>query len=649
MNMKHFTTFVKDQVLVIQFDMEDKTVNLLNQQSLTSLKSLMTSAYTDDKIQGIVIQSAKDSFCMGADVNFIQKLVATHPNSETLYQKIWEMQSFLLSFEKPTVAIINGRCLGGGLELALACHYRVGIERTKLQLALPEVRLGIIPGLGGTQRLPRLIGLENALQMLLKGAPVSEDKALSQGLLNSITTEKSALKQAIDYIHSHNPRDHKDKMLNMYQPDHLMTMSAASALAKKQTQGCYVNVENLLQAVYEGHLVSLESGLKTETEYFVKTLLHPSTQAMLKTLYIDRQALRKKAKDALENHPITQIGIIGGGFMGGAIAAHAQVQGLKVVVIETDQERMLKAKEYIDSLVSKYSQTNRTKPLPKVTITKEYQKLKGCELVIEAVFEDLALKRQVLRQAEQYMDDQAVLASNTSTIPITLLAEELVSPKRFVGIHFFSPVAKMALIEVIAGKLTNKRALDFGKALSAVLNKTPIIVKDIRGFYTSNVCMGYIYEAITLLTEGVSPTVIENAAKQIGMPAPPLALVDEIGIDVAWHILQEAKKDPEASQPSQAVLDLVDQMYQQKRLGRKTQKGFYLYEPKKQLWPELMTMYPHIEHDFESVKKRLFDAQVNTAKTIQEKGYISKEEANVGAILGLGFCPQTGGPIVNKG
>ena len=637
--MIHFTQKTQNNIIILTFDMQDKTVNLLDASTLKELKKCIKNAESDISIKGIIIQSAKDNFCHGADVTFIQKLLRSHTEPKALYDKIWDMQDFFQSFTKPIVAIINGQCLGGGLELALACHYRIGIKDTKLRLALPEVRLGIIPGLGGTQRLPRLIGLENALQMLLKGSPVREDTALNQGLIDNLCSTKTALTEAISYINNHNPK--KDKAPHLYQPNHLMTLSAASALAKKQAQGCYINVENLLQAVYEGMLVDLNNGLKTETEYFVKTLLHPNTQAMLKTLYTDRMALRKKAKFAHQKHPITHLGVIGGGFMGSAIAAHALSNQLQVTVIEKDQDCLLKTKQTIDDLLAKYPPQKR----PKLHISTELSKLNKCELVIEAVPEDMTLKQRTLSLAEQYLHPEAVLASNTSTLPITELAEVLTSPKRFVGIHFFSPVAKMTLIEIIQGKQTNKRAIDTAKSLTTIMQKTPILVKDIRGFYTSSVCMGYIYEAITLLTEGANPALIENAAKQIGMPAAPLALIDEIGIDIAWHILQSNQSDPKASLPNKKVIQLVDEMYTSKRLGRKTQKGFYEYHPQKHLWPELFQKHPQKTFSLEDIKSRLLNAQVSIANKIHQSGHITNEEANVGAILGLGFCPQTGGPI----
>lgn len=624
----------------IEFDMHDKSVNLLNNSTLLELKQLIKTANSDKNVYGVIISSKKEHFCLGADVPFILRMIKNHPKPQDLYEKVWEMQSLLSNFKKPTVCIVHGQCLGGGLELALACHYRIGISGTKLRLGLPEVRLGIMPGLGGTQRLPRLIGLEPALNMLLKGTTVREDIAAKQGLIDELaTTKNQALHTAKALLQKKTLPN--DKAVSLYKPEHVMTLSAAFALTKKQSQGCYTNVENLLQAIYEGHLVDLDNGLKTETEYFVKTLLEPTTQNMIKTLYIDRQHLRKQAKKSLSTTPITTLGVIGGGFMGAGIAAHALQQGLNVVIIEQNNKALQLAKTRLDELQQKYPPGK----IGKLTISTDMHPLKTCQVVIEAVYEDMALKQNILQQAEHYLDQKAILASNTSTIPITHLASVLKDPTRFVGIHFFSPVAKMQLIEIIQGQKTQLKTLDIARGLTAALNKVPITVKDTRGFYTSQIVMGYIFEAITLITEGANPIEIEHAARQIGMPTPPLALLDEIGIDIAWHIIQENHKDPESPPLANAAIELINELYSHTRLGRKTQQGFYSYQPEKHLWPEILHKYPAKEHLFEDLKKRLLNIQVTMAHTIHQQGLIKKEDANVGAILGLGFCPWSGGPM----
>lgn len=637
--MKHFKETLQKDILVISFDMKDKAVNLLNDQTLKELKKIMGAADLNPQVNGIIIESAKENFCLGADITFIKKLIAEHKTPSDLVEKIWDIQLFFSSFNKPTACLIHGQCLGGGLELALACDYRVGVQNTKLRLGLPEVRIGIMPGLGGTQRLPRLIGLEPALQMLLKGTTIKEDKALSQGVIDDIAPTLKSAKTIAESLIKNGKK--KLKEIDIYTSSNTMVLSAASALTKKQAQGCYKNIEYLLQALHDGHLVSLAHGLRTETEFFVKTLMEPSVEHMLDTIYTQRQALRKKAKEASQKHVIQTLGVIGGGFMGAAIAAHALASNLPVVLIEKDADSLVTAKDNVDALLQKYP----TAKFPKITITKNLASLKKCELVIEAVYEDIALKQRVLSHAENHLSPNAILASNTSTLPITELALALARPEQFVGIHFFSPVAKMALIEIIEGKKTKTPAIQHAKSLTSLMNKTPILVKDTRGFYTSSVCMGYIYEAITLLTEGVNPIQIENAGKQIGMPASPLALIDEIGIDIAWHILQESHKDTSMLKPNPQVITLINRMYEEKRLGRKTQKGFYIYHKDKYLWPELFDLFPSKEYAFTDIKKRLLNAQVSIAHGIYNKGLISKEEANVGAVLGLGFCPWSGGPL----
>lgn len=639
--MKHFKTTQKKNALIVTFDMHEKSANLLNHSTFSELKHIFNTAENDPDINGIILLSDKKDFCLGADVNYIIKMVNKSTKAQELYNKLWALQKFLLSFKKTTIAIINGQCLGGGFELALACHYRIGLQNTKLRLALPEVRIGIMPGLGGTQRLPRLIGFQAAMPHILKGSVIREDAALKNGTIDTLAKNNSdALNHAFKYIQNSTQRKHTHNIYP-YTKDNLMQYAAAAALTKKTAQGCYPNIENILQAVYEGSLFDLENALKTETMYFVKTLLTPESQAMLKTIYIDRTHLRKEAKVAIEAFNPKTIGIIGGGFMGSGIAAHCLQHDLKVILIEKDQEGLTQTKNKVDELLQKYPLKKR----PKIMITTSFSSLKQCDMCIEAVYEDMDLKQNILKKVAHFMPEDALIASNTSSIPISMLAQGLPQPDRFIGIHFFSPVARMELIEIIEGKKTSAKTRKRAQAFTALLNKTPITVKDTRGFYTSQIVMGYIYEALLLITEGASPIEVEHAAKQIGMPTPPLALADEIGIDIAWHVLHENQKDTSMQSPSHAVMKLIDDMYNAKRLGRKTLLGFYEYQPEKKLCLNLLNKYPKTEISFESLKNRLYSVQKSIAKSVYDQGLISEIDANVGAILGLGFCPWTGGPI----
>ncbi|UTC24831.1 3-hydroxyacyl-CoA dehydrogenase NAD-binding domain-containing protein [Candidatus Comchoanobacter bicostacola] len=637
--MNHILYQVQSNVAILTLQQKNKSNNLITASVFSELKKYIYQANHDDNIQGLIITSGFNHFCYGADVAFIQKLTTT-PLS-TQYKKIMDMHEVLmvLTEGKPSVCLINGLCLGGGLEIALATQYRIGIMNTQMRLGLPEVKIGLIPGLGGTQRLIRLIGLEHALPTLLKGNNVHEDQALQYQLIDALSkTKKIAITQSIAWIK--NPETSRKKhSVNPYR--NLQTFSGACALIKKDTQGCYTHVENLIQCIYEGALLPLRLSLECEAHFFLKTLNSKQSQDILKTLFFDRMAIRKHAKSCAKRHAIEHLGIIGGGFMGSAIAAHALANGIPCTVIE-QPKRITQVTQTLHACLQNYPPTSA-----KMKITSDMKQLSKADVVIEAVFENIELKQSILKEAEQYLKKGALLATNTSSIPVGILAQALESPQQFIGIHFFSPVRKMQLVEIISSKKSNIASQQKALALSILLKKTPILVKDIAGFYTTNVAMAYASSALDMLSKGIPAHLIETAARRIGMPTPPLQLLDEIGIDVIHGIIQQQKSLSQKVNPH--AEKIITELYTQKRMGRKEKAGFYSYTPSRILWDGIKQWEKLDQsYDIANIEHQLFSAQTNAAKELVETGIIDAASANVGAILGLGFCPWSGGPLQNN-
>ena len=570
------------------------------------------------------------------NVQYIQKL-STY-STRTQFKTLTDLHALLemLYTGKPTAAVVSGQCLGGGLELILAAHFRIAVQSSPLRIGLPEVRIGIIPGLGGTQRLPRLVGLEHALPMLLKGEIIGTQQAEKIGLIDESTKTKSqAMQKAVRYIKKNTIR--KENTINPY--DSLQTFSAAIALSKKQTQGCYPHIQTLLQAIYEGGLVERTAALEVETHLFIKTLESEQSKRMLHTLFLAPKKLKQMAREYAKKYPICHIGIIGGGFMGSAIAAHALQSGIDVTIIEQTHELQACAAR-IKQLRAQYP-TNMHKA--KLKISTQYTTLSHTELVIEAIFENITQKQVILQEVEQHVSKDCIIASNTSSIPISLLAKSLSNPDRFVGIHFFSPVAKMQLVEIIKGRHTKRLTVAKAQALTSVFNKVAICIKDTPGFYTTNIAMAYADTALKLLASGAAHY-IETAATRIGMPTPPLKLMDEIGIDVIWSILEAKQQYAKTSLPKHTKL--LENMFTRGRLGRKNKAGFYDYDKGKcLLWAELSNQ-KHISNlSIEEIESRLYNAQTSVAKQLVDMGIVDPVSANVGAVFGLGFCPWSGGPI----
>jgi 3-hydroxyacyl-CoA dehydrogenase / enoyl-CoA hydratase / 3-hydroxybutyryl-CoA epimerase len=652
-----------DGIAVISWHMADRSMNVLNIASIDAFRENVEKALGDDAVKGIVIASKKNDFVAGADL--------TQLLSSRVPQEIMDFgdnfKNTLRALElsaKPVAAAINGTALGGGFEICLGCNYRVAADNPKTLIGLPEVKLGLLPGAGGTQRLPRLIGIRNALPLLLEGTHLSPEKALKQGLIHAIVPADellSAAKQWIldggDVVQPWDQKGFKVPGGGSQSPAGYETFSAGGAMLRQKTWGNYPAPVAIMSCVYEGLNCAFDAGLKLESRHFAALASDNVAHNMVRTLFFsmgDANKLKGRPKD-VEKSDFKKIGILGAGMMGAGIAHVTAMAGLDVVLLDSTQDAADKGKGYSEGLLNKaisrkrMTEEKRDGILGLIKPTTDYADLAGCDMVIEAVFEDRAIKADVTTKTEAVIAEDAIFASNTSTLPITGLAEASGRPANFIGLHFFSPVDKMPLVEIIMGEKTGDvalaRAMDFVKRI----RKTPVVVNDSRGFYTSRVFATYVAEGLALLGEGVKPALIENAGRMAGMPVGPLALADEVSLTLMQHVATQTKADLgdkyQGTPADPVVAKMVDELG---REGKKAGRGFYDYpqDGDKHLWPGLADAYPVAEAqpDVEDIKKRMMYVQsVETARCIEENVVTTPEDADVGSILGWGFAPFHGG------
>jgi 3-hydroxyacyl-CoA dehydrogenase/enoyl-CoA hydratase/3-hydroxybutyryl-CoA epimerase len=535
-------------------------------------------------------------------------------------------------------------------------------------MALPEVKVGIFPGAGGTQRVPRLTDQQQALQMLTSGQTLSPQQAKSMGLIHEIAeparlvdTAKAMIRNGLKPVAPWDEKGFKLPGGPIYSPAGFNLWPPAIAILRRETYGNYPAAAAILKCVYEGLLVPFDTALRIEQRYFTEIMQTKEAAAMIRSLFVSLQELNKGARRpaGVPETKFKKIGILGAGFMGAGIAYVTAKAGIPVVLLDRDLESATKGKAHSDSLISDQVKKGRAKPEDKdkllslITPTADYADLAGCDLVVEAVFEDSAVKKSATEQAEAVLKPSAIFASNTSTIPISSLAKNSARPKNFIGIHFFSPVDKMMLVEIILGKKTGDKALATAIDFVRAIKKTPIVVNDTRGFYVNRCVLRYMSEAYKMLIEGVPAPMIENAAKAAGMPVGPLALTDETAIDLAQKIMKQTIRDlgDKAVDPKQMALinTMVDD---HGRSGRKNGKGFYDYPAKpakKKLWPGLKDLYPQLapeKVDYEELQQRLLVTIALEAARVMEEGIVSDpREADVGSILAFGFAPYTGGAL----
>ena len=670
-----------DGIATLTWDMPERSMNVITPQVMEELNQVVDKVASDEAIKGCVIVSGKESFSGGADLTMLQGLrdlyvgLAKEQGEQIAMQrffdesrKLSQLYRKLETCGKPFAAAVHGVCLGGAFELALSCQLRVVSDDPSTRVGLPEIKVGLFPGAGGTQRVARLMQTGDALQMMFKGEQIKALPARNMGLVHAVLPRAEIVSAAKEWLKA-NPQakqpweDPKFKLPSnkVHSPAGMQIWPPANAIYRRETNDNYPAARAILSAVYEGLQLPMDLALKVESRYFAKILRTKEAASMIRSLFVSMQELNKGARRPAEVPPskLKKVGIVGAGFMGAGVAYVTALAGLDVVLVDRDMEAAEKGKAYSHKLVSDQIMKGRAKTadrdalLGRIKPSADYADLKGCDLVIEAVFEDPKVKAEVIAKVEAVVGPKTIFGSNTSTLPITGLASHSQRPKNFVGIHFFSPVEKMLLVEIIKAKKTGDKALAMALDYVRAIKKTPIVVNDTRGFY-ANRCVGnYIREGHLMLMEGVPPAMIEAAGKQAGMPVGPLSLNDEVAVDLAWKVLKATKAQlGEASvDPAQEKL-LSDMVEKHGRLGRKNKKGFYDYPEAgpKRLWPGLAELTANrLEPeliDMAELKHRLLVTQaLEAAKTYEEGVVTDPREADVGSIIGFGFAPYSGGTL----
>ena len=661
-----------DKIVTLTIDMPGQSANTMNAAYREAMGETINRLEADKAdIAGVILTSGKSTFFAGGDLN---ELVQAQPeHAEPFFQMVETIKGQLRRLEKlgkPVVAAINGAALGGGFEIALACQRRICLSNSKIQLGLPEVTLGLLPGGGGVTRLVRLLGLQAAFPFLMEGKRVRPQAALEAGLIHELAdTPEEMLAKARAWILA-NPNAKQPWDADGYKmpggtpssPKVAQMLAIAPAMLRAKTSGCYPAPEAIMSAAVEGAQVDFDTASRIESRYFVKLATGQIAKNMIGSFWFQLNEIKaggSRPKDIAKSK-VSKVAVIGAGMMGAGIAWATASKGIPVVLKDVSQEAADKGKAYSKKLLDKkvsrgqMAQSKADEILGLIHATTDAADFAGCDLVIEAVFENRELKAKVTQEAEKYLAPNALVASNTSTLPITGLAQASANPANFIGLHFFSPVDKMELVEIIKGKDTTPETL--ARAFDYVLQigKTPIVVNDSRGFFTSRVFGTYVNEGIAMLGEGVYPWGIEMAAAKAGMPVGPLAVTDEVSLSLCQHIRDQSRADMEAegkpwqAHPAEAVIDQMLGEY--KRAGKAAGAGFYDYPAggKKQLWPGLAEHYvkPEKQIQFRDMRDRLLFIQaIETVRCFEEGVLESVRDANIGSIFGLGFAPWSGGAI----
>ena len=658
-----------DNIVILTLDSPNQSANTMNADFRVALEDIVSKLQADAEISGIIFRSAKKTFFAGGDLD---ELIQAEPDhATTFFNMIEEMKAKLRYIETrgiPVVAALNGTALGGGWELALGCHHRIALNDAKAKFGLPEVTLGLLPGGGGVVRMVRLLCLQNAFPFLMEGKQFGVDKAKSLGLIHDTAeNEQELLDKAIAWVKA-NPISQQPFDVKGYKipggdpktPAVAQMLAIAPAMLRDKTKGCYPAPEAIMAAAVEGAQVDVDTALTIESRYFTYLATGQISKNMIGTFWHGLNAIKSGAsrpKD-IAKWKATKVGVLGAGMMGAGIAYATASKGIQVVLKDVTLENAEKGKAYSQKLLDKkvsqgrLTAEKREQILALITATASAEDLKGCDLIIEAVFENPELKAKVTQEAESYLVDDGVMASNTSTLPITGLAKASKDASHFIGLHFFSPVDKMQLVEIIKGKNTSAETLAKAYDYVQQIGKTPIVVNDSRGFFTSRVFGTFVQEGLRLLAEGVHPAKIEMAALKAGMPVGPLAIQDEVSLTLSEHVANETRKALQAEGkdlPHSGADDVIETMIHQfQRKGKAAGAGFYDYPEngKKHLWDGLSHWKKDTEmSEQEMIDRFLFVQSLDTLRCLEEGVLESVVDANVGSIFGIGFAPWTGGAL----
>ncbi len=655
-----------DGFATLTLDNADESMNLVSDAFIAEMMDAIAQIAANESIKGVILTSGKPAFMAGADLKLLVQgyETMTLKSAFAFSQKASAMHRAMETSGKTWVAVMNGLALGGGFELALACHYRILVDDPKAVVGLPEVNVGLLPGSGGTQRLIRIAGVKTGTELLLSGRAVKGPEALALGIVDAVVPAAEMDAAARAWLATGpnpvKPWDVKGYALpeqrGLIIPEYSAGMMITSGSVAKSGYNLPAPIA-ILSCIYEGAILPFDKALTVESKYFAKLLISPVSRNIIRTTFLSKGAAERGAgrPAGVPKTEFKKIGVLGAGMMGAGIALVSAQAGVDVILIDRDVETAAKGKSYSETVLGKQSARGTISCdkvdtiLARITPTDDFALLEGCDLIIEAVFEDIDVKAETTRKAEAIIPATTVYASNTSTLPISTLAEASARPDQFIGLHFFSPVDRMGLVEIIKGAKTSPATLAVALDFVAKLRKTPIVVNDSRGFYTSRVFQTLIHEGGAMLEEGIPPAVIENAAKAVGMPVGPLALLDELTFDLPLKIVEQAIEQEGSKYIAPAGVSAMKKMKSQDRSGRKTGGGFYEYpaEGGKKLWLGLADIFPiSADYDIEELKQRFLYAQaIETARCLEENVIETSEDGDLGAIYGWGFPAWTGGTL----
>ena len=656
-------------IVTLTLDYPGKSMNVIDQSLMDDLRDCIARVAADPAVIGAIVTSGKQAFVAGADLLSMEaNLDSMRDDSmQVLFDKCASLSRLLRQMEtcgKPFVAAINGTAMGGGLEICLACHYRVVSDAPGLLLGLPEVQVGLLPGAGGTQRMLRILGISRAMPYLLEGKHFDAAKGLKEGIVQAIASPDTLLDTArrwlLDQPTAIQPWDIKGYTLpggGPFDAKVAPSFVVGNTMLQAQTFHNLPAPLAIQSCLYEGAQLPMDKALRVESKYLAYLTRDPVSRGMIRTLFVSKTKAEKGLHRPAGIAPLhcRTLGIVGAGMMGSGIAQIAAQRGIDVVLLDRDAAAAERGKEAAQKRLARLVEKGRMEAgkaqalLARIRTTADYADLAASDVVIEAVFENRAIKADILRQLDAVLPPHCLVASNTSSLPITLLAQAGAHPERFIGMHFFSPAERMPLVEVIRGRDTSDQSLAHALDLVAQLRKTPIVVNDHRGFFTSRFIGSFVDDGIAMLAEGVAPALIENCARQAGMPVGPLAITDEMSIELSKQAGDaQAREFPDSYRPGRSV-PVIEKLFALGRMGRKNGKGFYDYDDKgKSLWPGLADHYPlrTEQPQPQDLRQRVLYVQaIEAARAMEDGVLLSPADGDVGAILGVGFPAYTGGPF----